>query len=289
MNLIGIRVVHKSKIFSVKSLGEGVISSFDGKYITILFDCGETKNFDLETVVKTGIVKAIDAEDQNSIVDKINEMKKSEEDRKRLEREQKAAEAAKKAAEEEAKRAEVSKKTGHKPKPVTKSVRVDGERMVFWVFQGNTFDREFKNGYIWAPIYDQAGNEPHHWKRLLDVRQGDIILHGCDGMLKAISVAKDKCFDCIQPKELESEKLWGADGRMVECDYETIEDPIKTSDYKSDIVRLCTGLYAPFDKNGDGNMGYLYEINSDLVKIFVSETIKKNPRLAAIAHITSLI
>ena len=288
MNLIGIRVVHKSKIFTSPSLGEGVISSLDGKYVTISFDCGEIQKFDLEIVFKAGIVKPVDAEDQNTIAEAINEIKKAEENRKLLEKEQKAAEAAKKAAEEEAIRAEVSKKTGHTSKPVAKSVRVDGERMVFWVFQGKTFDIEANNGYIWAPIYDQAGNEPHHWKRLLDVRQGDIILHGCDGLLKAISVAKGACFDCVQPKELENEQLWGAAGRMVECEYEIIENPIKTSNYVTDIIRLCISKYAPFDKNGNGNRGYLYEIDSELVKIFVSETIKKNPKLAAIAHITAL-
>ena len=288
MTLIGIRVVHKSKIFSSPSLGEGVISSLDGRYVTISFDCGKAKKYDLETVIKAGIVKAIDAEDQNTIAETLNEIKKTEEDRKLLEKEQKAAEAAKKAAEEEAMRAEVSKKTGHASKPVAKSVRVDGERMVFWVFQGKTFDIEAKNGYIWAPIYDQAGNEPHHWKRLIDVRQGDVILHGCDGLLKAISVAKGACFDCMQPKELEDENLWGAAGRMVECEYEIIENPIKTSNYRTDIIKHSAALYAPFDKNGNGNMGYLYEIDPELVKIFVAETINKNPGLTALAHITSL-
>ena len=99
MTLIGIRVVHKSKIFSSPSLGEGVISSLDGRYVTISFDCGKTQKYDLETVIKAGIVKAIDAEDQNTIAETLNEIKKTEEDRKLLEKEQKAAEAAKKAAE----------------------------------------------------------------------------------------------------------------------------------------------------------------------------------------------
>ena len=59
--------------------------------------------------------------------------------------------------------------------------RISGKRMIFFVFQGNTFDKEFNGGYIWAPISNKAGNKFHHWKKLLDVRAGDIILHGCDG------------------------------------------------------------------------------------------------------------
>ena len=90
--------------------------------------------------------------------------------------------------------------------------------MVFFVFQGNTFDKECKGGYIWAPVSDRAGNKPHHWERLLDVRQGDIILHGCDGYIKAVSVAKTACYDCNQPAELAVEELWDREGRKVDCD-----------------------------------------------------------------------
>lgn len=91
--------------------------------------------------------------------------------------------------------------------------------MIFFVFQGNTFDKEFNGGYIWAPISNKAGNKFHHWEKLLDVRAGDIILHGCDGYIKAISIAKTSCFDCVQPEELVVEDLWDREGRKVECDY----------------------------------------------------------------------
>ena len=72
MDLIGTRVIHTSKLFSSPSMGEGEITEFDGKFVTILFDCGETKKLDLCTVIKAGIVKAFDVEIQQSIVDFIN-------------------------------------------------------------------------------------------------------------------------------------------------------------------------------------------------------------------------
>lgn len=71
-----------------------------------------------------------------------------------------------------------------------------------------------------------------------DVREGDIILHGCDGYVKAISVAKTSCFKCMQPEELAIEGLWDSDGGMVKCDYTKIENPIKTADFKDDIIRF---------------------------------------------------
>ena len=72
MDLIGTRIVHKSRHFSSPSMGEGVITDFDGKLITILFDNEESKKLDLYTVIKAGIVKSIDSEVQQKIVDFIN-------------------------------------------------------------------------------------------------------------------------------------------------------------------------------------------------------------------------
>lgn len=72
MDLIGTRIVHKSRHFSSPSMGEGVITDFDDKLITILFDNGESKKLDLCTVIKAGIVKSVDSEVQQKIVDFIN-------------------------------------------------------------------------------------------------------------------------------------------------------------------------------------------------------------------------
>ena len=72
MESTGIRVLHISKVFNAKSLGEGVITAFDGQFITIMFDCGETKRLELKTVIKNGIIKAVNADVQQEIVEYIN-------------------------------------------------------------------------------------------------------------------------------------------------------------------------------------------------------------------------
>ena len=58
--------------------------------------------------------------------------------------------------------------------------------MTFFVFQGNMYEEECRGGYIWAPIANKDGLSFHHWDRLMDIRQGDIIFHGCDGFVQAI-------------------------------------------------------------------------------------------------------
>ena len=107
----------------------------------------------------------------------------------------------------------------------------------------------------------------HHWDRLLDVREGDIIFHGCDACVQAISTARGECYECHQPEELRSEDLWEPDGRRVDCDYILIDNPIKTALVRDDILRLCNVKYAPFDRDGNGNMGYLYELPRELAKL----------------------
>ena len=215
---------------------------------------------------------------------------------KEIAAEKQAAEDARKAA-EEARRAEVERREAEKQaasstknsKPNIRAKRVKGKKMVFFVFQGNTFDKEYKGGYIWAPVSDRAGNKPHHWERLLDVRQGDIILHGCDGCVKAVSIAKTACYDCNQPAELAVKELWDREGRKVDCDYRIIKNPIKTLEFKDDIIRLCQVKYAPFDKDGNGNMGYLFDINRELAKIFIRASVEQNKYLADIDYISELL
>ena len=48
------------------------------------------------------------------------------------------------------------------------------------------------------------------------------------------------------------------------------------SSYKDTIKEYCNVKYAPFDKDGNGNMGYLFDIDPRLAAFFVQEIAKKN-------------
>jgi hypothetical protein len=164
-----------------------------------------------------------------------------------------------------------------------------GKAKIFYVFQGQTFESEYKGGYIWAPKYSAGDRTCHHWDRLLDVREGDIILHGSNGLIKAVSFAKGSCYDEIIPKELEDGSTWESEGRRVDCEYSLIPNPIKTSDFKGDIIKYCNVKYAPFDKDGNGNMGYLFEIDYRLVNTFIKETIELNPSLKDLDYLKNIL
>jgi len=110
-----------------------------------------------------------------------------------------------------------------------------------------------------------------------------------DEHIRAISVARDVCYDFPQPDELTVEELWEKDGRRVDCDYTQIVKPIRTSAFTEDIIRLSQVKYSPFDKNSNGNMGYLFEINRKLAIIFIEASVKKNHYPNLVDYISELL
>ncbi len=279
MNLVGIKVKHKA-------FGNGIITELDGDMITVDFS-GEIKTLSYPFIFEK-FMRAEDEGVQAAIIQSIQDEKTAEEKKRQEELAALKAAEERKAA-EEASQHKSSQKSTHSSKPVVRTQRIEGKRMTFYVFQGSTFAKEYQGGYIWAPITNKDGSEKHFWARLLDVREGDIILHGCDGYVKAVSVAKGECYEYDQPNELAVEAQWDTEGRRVDCDYTLIKHPIKTADFTNDIIRLNRVKYSPFNKYGGGNMGYLFELNRELARVFLKESVKKNSCLASIDYISELL
>lgn len=278
MNIEGLVVKHKT-------LGNGTVTKFDGSFLTVAFE-NKTSMFQYPSAF-TGFIEAADPDDQAAILKSIEDEKaaaiakqKEIEDAKRAELEKAAAEAAAKKA---------TSKTVSAPKAISTQVRIAGKPMTFYVFQGSTFEQEYQGGYLWAPVTNKAGDTFHHWERLLDVRPGDVILHGYNGNVQAVSIARAACYDCVQPKELQTEDAWDLEGRKLDCEYIMLNNPIKTANYIPDIIRLCNTKYSPFNKYGTGNMGYLYEIHREMAKIFLNAAVSANPYLKGKLTIMELL
>lgn len=278
MNIINTKVKHKT-------FGMGIVSAFDGKHLSVQFSSKFCKFVYPDAFEK--FLEAESAEIQQAIRDDITAQKQAEEVKRLADIAANNAKEESKSVDAAAKQSTITRKKAGKP--AIHMQRMDGIPMTFFVFQGNTFDKEFQGGYIWAPKANKAGNRPHHWTRLLDIRKGDIIFHGCDGYIKAISVTRDACYDCPQPVELTVEELWEREGRRVDCDYTELRIPIKTNVFADDIIRLCQAKYAPFDKTGNGNMGYLFELNGELARIFTRASVEKNRYLARLDFINELL
>ena len=214
-----------------------------------------------------------------AIADELKELKEAEEAAKTEKAAKKAAEKKAKLEELKAQSALSGKKTNTSKayKPVK---RTEGQVLTYLVFQGDTYEEEMRSEFMWAPKFSKDGRTMHHWDRLMDIREGDVIFHCSNGFIQAISRTKGRCKESGRPGQNTGEWLnWGNDGRRVECDYYVLQTPLKHGDYKEKILEYCNVKYAPFDKDGDGNMGYLYDLNPDLATFFIREIAKRNPEV----------
>lgn len=270
--LIGRKVVHR--VFGV-----GTIIDVDKEYVTVDFN-GTIKKFKIETMDQYFY---FDDEDTHALIQAaIDEIKAATA----------AAEAAKKAAmEEELERrrreaeerahAEMNahhqhnnNRTGHDEPSFE---RLNDDRMYFIVFQNNAFDIESSGNYLWAPLSYARWN--HFWERMTQVRKGDVIFHCRSGEIQAVSVAEGSCYNQIAPSAPEYDDYRGRMGRKVDTAYTMVPNTIKISNYRTQIMATypAGSHYAPFDRNGDGNQGYLFELDNTLANTFLNDIMKKNP------------
>ena len=136
---------------------------------------------------------------------------------------------------------------------------------VFWVFQNKTYDEESYGGYIFAGFHG-----PFHHDLLKEVKRGYIIIHSYRAEVVAVSVAKDSAYPWT--------RYDGIHGRRIDCEYHRLKRTISTSARSSKNAALCAGaMYQPFNSNGTGNQGYLYDMTSKLRDYYISEIIKYNP------------
>ena len=73
------------------------------------------------------------------------------------------------------------------------------------------------------------------------------------------------------------------------CDYTLIEDPISAWAYTEETRKYSRVKYAPFNVNGTGNLGYLYELDQRLAILFLKESVKKNPALGEIDFVREFL
>ena len=162
-------------------------------------------------------------------------------------------------------------------------------RNTFFCFQGKQFIHEYKGGYIFAGLNPSIS----HWNRLRFVKEEDIIFHGDMQGILAISIAEGKSFVSKRPKEhyLANDKK-DAEGLMVKTKYQLLKNPIITYKYTKEIIKLQgdhEGKGYPFNKNGKGNEGYLFDLNKPLANFFMKEIVKYNPFMSEKDYVKDLL
>ncbi len=269
------------------ALGIGVVIEQDEKHITVEFST-RTSKFAYPAAFEKFLV-AVEADIQEAIIDELAAIKAAEIAAKE-------AEIAKREAVEAARLEALRNQsvTFGRKASATKSYkpvkRMAGQALTYLVFQGDTYNEERTGQFIWAPKFTKDGRTIHHWERLTDLREGDVIFHCSDGYIQAVSRVKAACEDSARPDSSAGDWAnWEKDGRRVDCDYYVLETPLKHGIYKEKILEYCNVKYAPFDKDGNGNMGYLFYLNQNLAAFFIQEIAKKNPEVVNLEYLRFIL
>ena len=145
-------------------------------------------------------------------------------------------------------------------------------RNTFVVFQNLAAEyTPEEDRYLIAPKVAQDGLPRHFWKRVTDVRIGDAILHITKNYIVAISFAKSEAY-IVERNGVEHYK--------VDCKYVRLDNQVSLKKFRKQIIDACKNRkYAPFNREGNANQGYLYFLPEPLILPFVEEVIKLNPDL----------
>ncbi|MBR1757716.1 MAG: hypothetical protein IJ744_03175 [Lachnospiraceae bacterium] len=260
-----------------KTLGEGkIISMSDASHITVAFAV-KTSTFQYPEAFEKYLVFD-DGEYQDAALTELQTKRAVSE----------AEKAAKMQEHQEAFSYATMESKNAVEKKYTPVKRTEGRPLTFFVFQAGYFEDQAQGGFIWAPYFSAAGLSLFYWDSLTNVREGDIIFHGSEGLIKGISRAKGSCYDRDNPYHEEISVQYPK-GRAVNCEYTLLMNPIRTADFRDEIIKSCQVKYAPFNKNGDGNQGYLYDLDAKLASVFLKGIVEKNEEVAELEYVRWLM
>lgn len=142
------------------------------------------------------------------------------------------------------------------------------------VMQGKSYEASKEEENVWCDIFDSAGNTPHSWERMKEVRKGDVLFHLVKGDIVAISQAKEDCRVGVNENY--------EPGNTFAAKYEELPFALNVKAHFEEIKPVLPIKYSPFQDNGDGNQGFLYPCN-ELLALKLVELISNaniHPRTA---------
>ena len=145
--------------------------------------------------------------------------------------------------------------------------KINNDTNYYFAFQLH-FDVESNLKYLWAPQKHHNGRVLSHWNMLSKVIKGDYIIHSHNHKIVAISRATTSCYSYNKPNEKgEGNEI----GWKVENEYFIFKSPINSNEFKETFLQIQPKNYAPFDKNGSGNRGFIYAANRELFDFIIQK------------------
>lgn len=153
------------------------------------------------------------------------------------------------------------------------------EPRLWYVMQGKTFSPKRALKYVWAPLSGKGGREFAHWTAVKDIRPGDIIIHHAESAIQAISRAISSPKMVPQPEEFYDE--WRGDGHLVDVEplivFEPAIDSTAIRKRWQRLQRALSDVRGPFNRDGFGNQGYLFEFTWEALSILLLDQSVKMP------------
>lgn len=232
-----------------KHYGDGVIEKFEDKKVVILFES--------DSQLRTFTLQAFDLENVNSPLKCVNP--------------------------DAAQYIQELLKPPALPTPLLK------KRRLFYVFQGKTYEKELSQGFIFAPYSPKERYFPF-WELMSEVKVGDIILHGAGGDIIAISEATSSEYTIEMPKFAREWDKYGPNARRIDINVCWPLFPITTKDHRRKIIEECAWeSNTPFNRNGGGKQGYLFDLPEGLGAFFIHLLVSRNAKLKEVPFIRDIL
>ncbi|RYZ67143.1 MAG: hypothetical protein EOP09_11530, partial [Proteobacteria bacterium] len=151
--------------------------------------------------------------------------------------------------------------------------------MAFWlVYQGNSWDRARKGGYLWAPKIGRRGQTQVYWSNMEKVQPGDLIFSGVDGAIRAICEVQLPAYGSDRP-DPRDEQHWYGDGWRLDVDYTDLPQPLNYRDWVPAALGEMPTLHSPFHSGAKPNQGYLYALPNSVGTYIVQLVLQQDVNL----------
>jgi hypothetical protein len=142
----------------------------------------------------------------------------------------------------------------------------------WWVYQGKSFDRALRGGYLWAPHTTKTGSTPYYyWSNVRRVQMSDIIFSHREGQIVAVATPRGPAYDAAAPHP-DDNNDWVAEGWRLDVDYALLKQPLPYATAYALLKDLSEGRESPFAANGRPNQGFLFRL-SDAAGVRLTEAI----------------
>jgi putative restriction endonuclease len=135
----------------------------------------------------------------------------------------------------------------------------------WWVNQNQTFEQEFRGGYLWSPKRNRNGARNRFYENMREVAPGDVIFSFRKQVIAAIGFALSYGYECPKPTEFGTiGPNWGAVGWRVDVRYTPVHKRVLPKRAHGHARATARRALRTLQVTGEGLQSvYLTEISRD--------------------------